>query len=186
MMVSKSNLHFCIFNRDLLTSPSRMLVPKREVLWSRGEVVPPLPILEDDFTLLQHPRATRGTRHAAQTSCEVINMQRTLVWAKQFQETQQLCSRKHKNKDRTQMIWSEITVLSLGAHEAARYHSRTCGSATERLGKERCVDAAVQGQAMTVCASLNENTYSKAGLKQPWGPVCLFKGGQFSWPRSNV
>lgn len=135
-MVSTSNLHFCIFNRDLLTSPSRTLVPKGEVLWSRGEVVPPFPILDDDFTLLPHPRATRGTHHAAQMSYEAANTQRALVWAKQFQETQQLCSRKYKNKDNTQMIWSEITMLSLGTRNAARYQSRACGSATERLGKQ--------------------------------------------------
>lgn len=87
-------------------------------------------------------------------------MQRALVWAKQFQETQQLCSRKCKNKDRRQMIWSEITVLSLGARKPARYQSGACGSETERLGKERLVKAAVQVQAMTFCAPLNDDMHS--------------------------
>lgn len=87
-------------------------------------------------------------------------MQRALVWAKQFQETQQLCSRKCKTKDHRQMIWSEITVLSLGARKPARYQSGVRGSATERLGKERPVKAAVQLQALTFCAPLNDDMQS--------------------------
>ena len=130
---------------------------KEKCSGARGEVVPPFPILNDDFTLLPHPRATCGNRHAAQISCEVVNMQRALVWAKQFQETQQSCSRKYKNKDHTQMIWSEISVQSLGAREAARHQSRACGS--EKLGKERHVKASVQVQAMTSSAPLNNNQH---------------------------
>lgn len=143
--------HTSAFLRDL-TSASRMLVPKGEVFWSRKEVVPPFPILDDDFTLLPHPRTTRGTRHAAQTSCEAVKMQRALPWAQRFQETQQPCSRKYKNKDHTQMVWSKITGLSPGARKAARYQSRACGSATERLIQERHMKVAVQVQATAFCA----------------------------------
>lgn len=105
-------LHFQ--QRSCYFTFSRAGTKRRSALEPGGEVVPPFPILDNDFTLLPHPRATRGTRHAVQMSCEAVSMQRALVWANQFQETQQSCSRKYKNKDHTQMIWSEITVPSLG------------------------------------------------------------------------
>lgn len=79
-----------------------------------GEVVPPFPTLDNDFSLLPHPRATRGTRHAVPASCAAVNMQRPLVWAWQFQEAEQRLLTKYENKDHRQMTQPEGTALPLG------------------------------------------------------------------------
>lgn len=72
------------FSTEILLHLPAHAAAKRRSALEPGEVVPPFPIWDNDFMLLPHPRATRGSHN---TVLWAGSVQRALVWAREFQET---------------------------------------------------------------------------------------------------